>query len=441
MSPFYGSEYDENGNAVGPLDDDAGSPESSLLVGLRTGDWLDLQKFDPISWAVPGVFPEGLSLLVGPPKVGKSWMVLSLALACASGGMALGRIRVRQRPVLYLALEDGDRRMQDRCRTLLGDDPIPAWFTYLTVVKPSELFATIDEWVQLYGPEALVMIDTLGKVKPPAAVGESAYALDYRVGGRLKEIADKHKGMSLVLVHHDRKASSEDFVDSVSGTHGLAGAADTIVLLVRKRQESNGLLRVTGRDVDESEYALDFQDAAWTLDGQDLAEAADAARERRTEEQTTGGVGDRMADVIRYVNTSNGTRAAEVAEKLGMDAKQAGVYLNRAAKENRVDRISYGIYGPVRGVKAVKDAGQEGGTGSNTSVRGVRDGGPGGDTTQDHSNTSNTPPVIRGGQSRRSEAGSNTSNTLNTTCVVCGFPCETRFDGRWQHPACDEVGA
>ncbi len=312
MSPFYGTDYDEQGRPVEP--DDV-QPEPTLLGHLRTGDWLDVQQFDPISWAVPGVFPEGLSLLVGPPKVGKSWLSLSLALACASGGMALGRISVPQRPVLYLALEDGDRRMQDRCRTLLGDDPIPALFTYMTVLTPAQLFDTIAEWVERYGGEALVMIDTLGKVKPPAAMGESAYALDYRVGGKLKEIADRHKGMSLVVVHHDRKAGSEDFVDSVSGTHGLAGAAVTIVLLVRKRQEATGLLRVTGRDVDENEYALTFNDAAWALDGKDLAEAAEAARERRV----TDGVGDQLAEIVQHVNRSAGVRAAEVANALDID--------------------------------------------------------------------------------------------------------------------------
>ena len=69
----------------------------------------------------------------------------------------------------------------------------------------------------------------------PAAgpAGESAYGRDYRVGGALKRVVDDHPGASLVALHHDRKAASEDFVDSVSGTHGLAGAADTVILLSR----------------------------------------------------------------------------------------------------------------------------------------------------------------------------------------------------------------
>src|SRR5215213_1407987 len=95
-----------------------------LLATLRTGAWLDAQEFPPLTYAVPGVIPEGSVLLVGAPKIGKSWLVLTIALAAAAGGQALS-IQVPKRPVFYLALEDGDRRLQDRCRRLLAGDAIP----------------------------------------------------------------------------------------------------------------------------------------------------------------------------------------------------------------------------------------------------------------------------------------------------------------------------
>jgi hypothetical protein len=104
-----------------------------LLATLRTGAWLGAQVLPPLAYAVPGLIPEGSVLLVGAPKIGKSWMVLSIALAAAVGGRALG-IEVPQRPVLYLALEDGHRRLQDRCRRLLADDPIPEQFQYITMI-------------------------------------------------------------------------------------------------------------------------------------------------------------------------------------------------------------------------------------------------------------------------------------------------------------------
>jgi hypothetical protein len=94
-----------------------------LLAELKDGVWLEAQKFPPLAWAVPEIIPEGSVLLVGPPKIGKSWLVLSIALAAAmDDGMALG-LKIPKRPVLYMALEDGDRRLQARCS---GCSPTPS---------------------------------------------------------------------------------------------------------------------------------------------------------------------------------------------------------------------------------------------------------------------------------------------------------------------------
>jgi len=238
---------------------DHGTPDSSpLLAGLRSGAWLDVQDFPPLCYAVPGIIPEGSVLLVGPPKIGKSWLVLTVALAASDGGKALG-LDIPKRPTLYLALEDGDRRMQDRCRRLLHSQPIPRSFQYLTRVDHGRVLDTVAAWLDLQADPALVILDTLGKVMPPALNGESAYQRDYRVGSYLKQFADDHPGTTVLVNHHDRKADADDFVDSVSGTHGLAGAADTIVVLTRPRLQDDGLVKVTGRDVPEGEYAVRFQ--------------------------------------------------------------------------------------------------------------------------------------------------------------------------------------
>jgi hypothetical protein len=310
---------------------------AKLLAELKDGAWLDAQAFPPLTYAVPGLIPEGSVLLVGPPKIGKSWLVLSIALAAASGGRALG-VEVPRRPVLYLALEDGDRRLQDRCRRLLADDPIPPEFEYKTQVEPGRVADTIAAWVH-WQDEPLVILDTLGRVMPPALLGESSYQRDYRVGTALKRIVDEHPGMTLLVNHHDRKANAEDFVDAVSGTHGLAGVADTIIVLARDRQETLGKVKVTGRDVAEGEYAVYFGDGAvWELHGGDL----EAAREKAQAMRATAGVSDRMLDVVMYAyEHPEGVRRGDVAEALDLDPRQASVYLSRAVAADR------GLYTPV----------------------------------------------------------------------------------------------
>lgn len=327
----------------------------SLLAGLRNGAWLDQQHFEPLQYAVPGLIPEGASILIGPPKVGKSYLLGNLLLAVAGGGCALGKIPVgRPRNTLYLALEDGDRRMQARCRELLSNEPIPGRFHYLTRIHPGSVIATVKAFLEIYPDTALVALDTLGKVMPDARPGESAYQRDYRVAGALKAIADEHQGLSLVVVHHDRKAAADDFVESVSGTNGLAGAMDTIAVLVRQRQSTEGVLKITGRDVMENEYALTVTDGQWALDGDNLAAAAKVARKR----SEAHGLGDRSTQILEHVhNNPDGIGPTRLAALMDIEPKHAGEYLRRLAQQGRIANPKRGLYVPVETVESVETAG------------------------------------------------------------------------------------
>lgn len=326
---------------------------NDILSRVRTGSWLDAQTFPPLSWAVPGIVPEGFGLLTGPPKVGKSWLTLGIVLAVASGGDALGKVPVgNPRPVLLLALEDGDRRLQSRCRRLLGTDPIPAGLNYATTATPGDIIPLIDTWLSEHGDaRPLVVLDTLGKVSPPALPGESAYARDYRIGGALKRLSDDHPGTALIVVHHTRKAAGEDWMDSTSGTNGLNGAADFTVSLSRARNDTDGALKVTGRDVPEGEYAIAVQDGTWTLRGSSLADAARAAQQARA----TEGLGDRSVEIVAYVaGRPDGVTAAEVTAAL--DLPDARRYLARLTEAGRLSRPARGTYMAVPSV-SVSQAG------------------------------------------------------------------------------------
>jgi 5S rRNA maturation endonuclease (ribonuclease M5) len=228
-------------------------PVSALLAGGRTAAWLKQQVIASLEWVIPEILPEGYSLLVGAPKIGKSWL-LSIALAVASGGYMFGKIYCgRPRPVLLLALEDSDRRIKSRIHKLQPhDDDWPDGLTYFTHISPEDVIPTIEEW--LIGiprsERPVVLLDTIGKVIPPAHQGESQYQRDYRFSSRLQSITQQRPGMALIGLHHDRKASAEDFVETVSGSNGIAGAADTILVIQRPRNEAEGLLKLTGRDVE-----------------------------------------------------------------------------------------------------------------------------------------------------------------------------------------------
>ncbi|MHA7617409.1 AAA family ATPase [Cellulosimicrobium cellulans] len=334
--------------AVRPVvsDGPTGAERDRLLALIKRAADLNDAKFPPLRFVVDGIMPEGLGLLIGPPKAGKSWAALGIALAIASGGLALGGIEVERGEVLYLAMEDGERRLQDRCGRLLEGEPIPDGLDYVTTPPtPGDVVGIVAVWLDEH-PRGVVIIDTLGKVMPPALPGESAYERDYRVVGAFKRLADKHPGSAVIIVHHDRKASSEDFVDAVSGTHGLAGAADFIVVLDRKRNETAALLKVTGRDVPEHEYAVDVNKGRWTLRDGDLADAAEAAREVRA----TAGVGARSREVIAHVLAADdAVTPTDVAAAVGVDAKTAGTYLARAVERGVIVRTGRGHYSATPG--------------------------------------------------------------------------------------------
>jgi DNA-binding transcriptional ArsR family regulator len=316
-----------------------------LLDAVKSGTWLHAQEFDPLAWVVPDLIPEGFGLITGPPKVGKSYLTLGLAMSSAGGVMAFGRIPLGGRkPVLLLALEDGDRRMQARTRELLAGEEMPPWFDYVTEPPEGRVFPLIQRWLARHrGRNPIVILDTLGKVMPNAMPGEGAYQRDYRIGSALKRLAEP--GTSILVVHHTNKSESGDWMNSTSGTNGLNGAADFTLNLSRKRGAAQGIVRVTGRDVMEGEYALLFR-GSWYLDGLDLHEAALRAEELLAEEKGGKSSDERKREDILGALGRNpaGLATTPIAQMLGIDPRSVGFHLTRMEAAGKVRRNTDGSW-------------------------------------------------------------------------------------------------
>ncbi|MFI5935765.1 AAA family ATPase [Actinoplanes sp. NPDC051494] len=297
-------------------------------------------EFAPPKWAVPGVLSEGVNLLCGPPKVGKSWMSLGLGLDVAMGGKAFGAIDVDPGPVLYLALEDTARRLQNRLGKVLAGRPAPAALTLATECPPLPQGGAqaIAAWLDRHRDARMVIIDVFAKLRGNSAPGDSAYDADYKAVGRAKQVADDY-GVAFVLVHHVRKAGSDDFLTEVSGTNGLAGAADATLVLKRARNQGDGVLHVTGRDVDEAEYALSFDaDAgAWQmLDGP----AGDHQ------------LGETRAKILRWLRTTPGSAPTAIAAGVGLSYDNVKRTCQRMLADGQLAADTGGRY-RVPGVPAV----------------------------------------------------------------------------------------
>lgn len=235
------------------------------------------RSIPPQKWVIEGLLPEGLTLLCGAPKAGKSWLTLDIALHVASGQPFWGHKTTAGR-VLLFALEDGQRRMKARLEALLDgrDDLYPALLYPCFAVPPLEsgFAAGLDAQLAGFGGEekvSLVIVDTLGKIRTASKL--DGFQRDYEQLAELKKVADKHH-VALIVVHHLRKLWSADPFEQISGTNAILGASDAAFVLKRDgRTERNATLYFTSRDADDKELALRFDESCrWNLLSSDAEE-------------------------------------------------------------------------------------------------------------------------------------------------------------------------
>jgi len=228
-----------------------------LPAGIFSAAELQGRVFPPIKWIVPDILPEGLTLLAGKPKLGKSWLALDIAVAVASGGSVLGR-ECEPGPVLCLALEDNQRRLQKRLQLVAGSTPWPGDLEFHTEWPRGDAgLERMRDWVNARPGSRLTIVDTLAVVRPPSQGNQSVHSNDYAALRGMHQLANEH-GISVLVVHHVRKADAEDPFDTVSGSTGLTGAADSTLILTRRESDSSVILYGRGRDLEEFERGLEF---------------------------------------------------------------------------------------------------------------------------------------------------------------------------------------
>lgn len=204
---------------------------------------------------IDGLLYAGTYLFVGAPKVGKSFLMAQIGYH-VSTGLELWGYPVHQGAVLYLALEDDHRRLQDRLFRMFGTESADnLYFSIYAKQLGAGLEEQLKWFVQEHPDTRLIIIDTLQKVRESGGDTYS-YASDYEVIAKLKAFADEHS-ICLLLVHHTRKQQAEDKFDMISGTNGLLGAADGAFLLQKERRTSNtATLDISGRDQQDQRLYL-----------------------------------------------------------------------------------------------------------------------------------------------------------------------------------------
>ena len=228
--------------------------ETKKLVAIDAHDLMEM-NLPPPQFCVDTLLPYGLTILGGPSKAGKSWLVLDLAVH-VSKGETLWNLRTTQSAVLYLCLEDNYARVQHRLFSVT--DELPEQKLFLSVQSGTladGLCKQIREFISAHPDIRLVIIDTLQVVR--GGEGEMSYSVDYADVRQLKQLADM-LGIAVLVVHHVRKREDKDPLNRLNGTTGLAGAADTILVLDAdaNRLHREAKLFCSGRDIEARELKL-----------------------------------------------------------------------------------------------------------------------------------------------------------------------------------------
>jgi hypothetical protein len=307
---------------------------SKTEIKRFTADTLLALKLPEPRWAIPGILPQGLAILGAKPKMGKSTLALNISIAISTGGMALGQIKVEKGSVLYLALEDTQRRLQDRIKKMIGASTSAPKDLHLCTEWPrmdSGGIVCLEEELKEIPDLRLVVIDTFAMVRPaPKGGSANVYALDYKETSDIKKLADQNK-TTILLVHHFRKSKSEDVFEMISGSSGLTGAADTLLAMDNSSGHANAILCVKGRDVEMDEYAmvLDPSTMSWTLVGH-AEEIQSTCRKQK------------VYDALRDSHKALGP--AELAEMTNLDYKYIQKTLASLVEDGAVSRIDRGEY-------------------------------------------------------------------------------------------------
>jgi len=304
-------------------------PPLPLLKAFTASDLEDMIFPEP-KWAVPGLLPEGLTILAGRPKRGKSWMGLGIALAVASGGKALGKIDVEKGDALYLALEDNPRRLQNRLAVL--KDPgtsLPSRLHLVTEFLPLQMggMQSLLLWLDKHPKTHLVVIDTLGRILPTGKGNSNQFVDDYQFVGKLQKLAID-RGIAFLIIHHIRKQGAEYALDRVAGTTGITGAADSVWILDTGKPPASAILHVTGRDIEAQEIALKFDMGFWSIMGE--AREVLISEERR--------------EILSLVSEKGPISPKEIAEFLGKSRDAIRFLLIAMKRDGQLSSLEEGVY-------------------------------------------------------------------------------------------------
>lgn len=218
---------------------------------------LSKMYFDELVCIAEGLLYQGVAILAGPPKLGKSWLVLALCIAISKGQEFLG-FQTKQCGCLYLSLEDSLRRIKDRVNIVLQDDNAIPENIYPEIKCPTideGLIDYLQSRLEMHPDIKFIIIDTFQKIINGNINSYNRMSSDV---GKLKEFADDN-GVCILLIHHSKKSKSRDVFNEIQGSIGINGTVDTMIVLTKSKDNPfDVVFSATGRDIENIEKVIRF---------------------------------------------------------------------------------------------------------------------------------------------------------------------------------------
>ena len=235
---------------------DLDDPLSGL--NILSVDELTSKTFPPIKWLVEPLLPQpSLTMIAVPHKVANSWLCLLLALHLAEN----------QHQIVYVANEDNERRLQSR---LVNVNPFPPEGIFfiaglsneVQIPKGQASHAFIRALKAKYPNLTCIVIDTFASIRSETPRGnkKDEYTLLHDEISALRRITYE-TGVSIILVHHTRKASDSDQnpVERLLGSQAIGATVDTIMVLKQAAGSLDVELHAKGKDIEQQDLILEWQ--------------------------------------------------------------------------------------------------------------------------------------------------------------------------------------
>jgi hypothetical protein len=275
-------------------------------------------------WAI-----EGVNIIAGRPKLGKTTLERQKLAAASIGGPFMDSTFPTAVKCAFLSLEEGELLCRAKFKMAgFQDEALAAIQLFFEWPRGQSGVDLLDRYLTANRDVRLVCIDSLTRFRVIPDVRVPAFMADYEAVNSLHDMSKKHPGVCVDIIHHTRKAKSDDPIDDISGTYGLTAAADSY--LVMRHHADGALMHVGGRlwSREESEYKVKRSgQQRWEMLGPNL------------------GLSDEQQETLELVKAEPaGMNGAKLAEKLSITNQSAWNRLDLLLEKGFVTKLRGKVY-------------------------------------------------------------------------------------------------